>query len=349
MNIKSRNLLKEASGMLVATALVAGIYSNNAWAQEETVTWRVQSHWPGASSSYEDSLVAFRDALDERTDGRLQLQLHEAGALFGHDEIFGAVERGIIQMGTISPAYIMDRVSLAGIAFGLPGAFQEPWEAAYYFKNMGFEDMMREEVGGYGVFYFTEKVYPTEMVVSQPIESLQDFEGLNIRSSGTLQTFLTQSGAAASMIPGEELYTALATGVVDGAHWGAAQGAMSMGLYEVAPYHVHPPLNVGGIDAFIFNQEAIDELPDDLREIFLTTLEEHFWRRTNEYQYQEQVTLAQAQEEMDVQVIELPEEVQAQMATAAERLWEQEGQKSEQAGQALAMLRELRANLGYDD
>src|SRR5690625_536773 len=98
---------------------------------DKTITWRVQSHWPSASSSFTDSLANLRDTLAERTNGRLQLQIHEAGALFPADEIFPAVRRGIIEMGTISPAYIMNRVTTAGIASGLPFAFRNTWEAAY--------------------------------------------------------------------------------------------------------------------------------------------------------------------------------------------------------------------------
>ncbi|MCG6114039.1 MAG: TRAP transporter substrate-binding protein DctP [Mesorhizobium sp.] len=316
-------------------------------AHADTVTWRVQSHWPQASSSYGDSLEYLRDVLAERSDGRFQLELHPAGSLFGHDEIFNSVRRGIIPMGTISPAYIIGEVTTAGIANGLPNAFQETWEAAYFFKHLGFEDMIREEVAEQGVFYATDKVYPTEMVLSRKPESLEDFRSLSIRSSGTLQSFLTNSGAAATMVAGPELYQALSSGVVDGAHWGAVQGALSMSLYEVAKYHVRPPLNIGGIDAFVVNQEAIDELPDDLQQILYSALEEQFWRRTNEYIYQEQVALARAQAEQDVEVIELPEDVRQAMLEAARTSWQAERDKGGKAAEAMDMLEEFLGELGH--
>ncbi|NIV37920.1 MAG: twin-arginine translocation pathway signal protein, partial [Anaerolineae bacterium] len=81
---------------------------------QDTVTWKVQSHWPGSSSSYTDSLGRLKRVIEERTDGRLKLQLYEAGALFKAKETFNAVSRGILEMGTISPAYAQDKVSLAG-------------------------------------------------------------------------------------------------------------------------------------------------------------------------------------------------------------------------------------------
>ena len=64
-----------------ALALTAFIAPTSALAQDST-TWRVQSHWPSSSSSYDDSLVRIKNVIEERTDGRVKLKLYPAGALF---------------------------------------------------------------------------------------------------------------------------------------------------------------------------------------------------------------------------------------------------------------------------
>lgn len=331
----------------IAAALVIALPGAAQAQDKDAITWRVQSHWPSASSSYEDSLVLLKNKLEKRTDGRLVLELHEAGALFGAKEIFNAVRRGVIEMGTTSPAYLRDQITLAGIASGLPFAFRNVWEVAYFHKHLGFEQMIRDEVAKYGVYYSTDKAYPTEMVVKEPIESYEDFEKLKIRSSGALQVFLTEAGAAASYIPGPELYPALSQGVVDGAHWGAAQGAMSMSLYEVAKYHVRPPLNIAGTDAFIINQKALDDLPADIRKTVIDTLDEQFWMRTNEYLYKETITLAKAQKELGVKVNVLPGELQNRLARTAAEFWDKEAERSAEAAKAVKMLKGFLSDLGY--
>jgi TRAP-type C4-dicarboxylate transport system substrate-binding protein len=339
---------RKARAVGVAALAAAMLLPTQGIAQKKDVTtWRVQSHWPAASSSYKDSLLSLRDKLIERTDGRLVLEPYEASALFAATETFNAVRRGIIQMGTISPAYIIDQVPLAGVASGLPFAFRNVWEAAYFHQQMGFEQMMRDQVAKYGVYYSTDKVYPTEMVVKNPINSWDDFTKLKIRSSGTLQVFLTDAGAAASYVSGAELYTALSQGVITGAHWGAAQGAMSMSLYEVAKYHVKPPLNIAGTDAFIINQKALDKLPEDIRKTVIDTLSEQFWLRTNEYEYQETITLAKAQKELGVQINTLPQDVQDRLAKVAVKDWEKEANRSKESAQAVDMLKKFLTDLGY--
>ncbi len=335
-------LLPASVAALAASALLPQ------WAAAQEVTkWRVQSHWPSASSSYEDSLVRLKNEIERRTDGRLQLQLFEAGALFKPQETFNAVSRGIIQMGTISPGYAQDKISLAGIASGLPFAFQNVWETAYFHKHMGFEDMLREEAAQHGVYWSTDKVYPTEMVVKTPINSWEDFTKLKIRSSGALQKFLDEAGASTTYLPGGELYPALDTGVVDGAHWGAAQGAASMSFYEVAKNHVKPALNIAGTDVIIVSQKALDKLSERDQEIVKQVLDEQFWYRTNEYLYQEQIALQKAIKEQGVKVNVLPEDVQARLREVAKKTWEEEGKRSEKAAEALEKLKTFLGDLGY--
>ncbi|ASK36129.1 twin-arginine translocation pathway signal protein [Alcanivorax sp. N3-2A] len=330
----------------IALAMTA-LFSPAAQADDEVIKWKVQSHWPGSSSSYKDSLERIKKVLAERTDGRLQLQLFEAGALFKAQETFNAVSRGIIQMGTISPGYAQDKLPLAGVASGLPFAFHHVWEAVYFHKNMGFEDKLRAEAAKHGVYYSTDKIYPTEMVLKKPVNSWDDFTGLKIRSSGALQKFLTDAGAAGTYLPGGELYQALSSGVVDGAHWGASQGAASMGLYEVAKYHVKPALNIAGTDVFIVSQKALDALPDGMAKIVKDSLEEQFWIRTNQYQHDEQIALAKAQREQGVKVNVLPDDVQKKLFQAAQKTWDKEAERSDAAAAAVKDLKKFLTDLGY--
>ena len=337
-----KHLVLAASAAILAAS---GAISSIATAAE-TIRWRVQSHWPTSSSSYKDSLERLQQVVKERTDGRLQLDLFADGALFKANETFNAVSRGIIQMGTISPGYAQDKLTLGGIASGLPFAFREVWEAEYFHRHLGFEDMIREEAAKHGVYYSTDKLYPTEMVLKRPVNSWEDFSGIKIRSSGSLQRFLSAAGAAGTYLPGSEVYPALSSGVVDGAHWGASQGAKSMGLYEVAKHHVKPALNMAA-DVFIVNQKAIDKLPDDIRQIFLQALDEHFWLRTNEYQYQEEIALAKAVAEDGVQVNNLPEDVQKRLTESAQQFWEEEAKRSPQAAEAVNRMKKFLGELGY--
>jgi len=345
----ARSLMKRLAVTLVVGVAVA-MLGSGAFAQEtkpqNVIKWRLQAHLPTGSGSWQDSVVAMRDKLAERTGGRLQIELHPANSLMGATEIFPAVRRGILQIGYTSPAYLMEHVPTAGLAFAVPGAFQDVWEALYFWKNLGFEDLIREEAEKQGVYYFTDKLYPTEMVLKKPVGSLREFSSLRIRSAGMLQRYINQVGAATSYIPGPEIYQAMAPGGVDGAHWGAAQEANSLSLYETAKYHVRPALGVGGVEAFIINKKALDSLPEDIRRIVVETMEEHFWLRTIEYQYQELKLLKQLAEEKGVQVVELPQDVQAKLWEVGRQMRAEEAKKSDNAREAVRRLEDFLHTLG---
>jgi TRAP-type mannitol/chloroaromatic compound transport system substrate-binding protein len=335
-----RNALAGGVALMAAPAIVG-----RAQAATE-VTWKVQSHWPKASASFDESLAVVADKVKERTEGKMVLELYGAGEFAKGPEIFNIVRRGVVEMGTLSPGYILGEASTAGLALGVPGTFRQPWEFAYFLKNMGLEQMFNEDLAEYGVVSRAEKVYPTELVVSKPINSIADFASLKVRSSGSYLPLLEAAGAAPQFVDGAELYQSLASGVVDGAHWGAAQGAQSMSLWEVAKYHMRPALGMA-MDTFIMNQAAVDALSEEMREDFFAVVDLHFWERTAQYQYLEELALSAGVADQGVQVTQFPQEVLDKFAEATSAILDEESAKGGNAEKATAMLRDYLKELGY--
>lgn len=326
--------------------VLAPLTHDVSWAAEKVIKWRCQVHWPAASVSYKDSLLAVIERLKERTNGRLVIEPYAAGALVPAKEIFNAVKRGMIEIAITSSAYPRDQVPLMNVASGLPFNFQNVWEAVYFHRWMGFEQMMRDECAKHGLYYSTDKVYPTELSLKKPVRNFEDFQGLKLRSSGILQVFLTSIGAAASYIPGPEIYPALASGVVEGVHWGAVQGSASMGFYELNKYHLRPALNIAATDIWLVNKKALSKIPEDIQKTLLATLDEHFFLRTNQYIYLEDKTLAKAQKEKGVKLLTLSPEESAKMQQAALKIWDEVAEKSPECAKAVQMLKDFNKSLG---
>lgn len=339
----SRRKALVAGAALIAAPAIIG--SSSARAQEKVV-WKVQSHWPKASSSYGDSLQVIADELAEITDGRFTMELHGAGEFAKGAEIFQVVKKGVVEMGTISPGYVLGETPTAGLCLGVPGTFREPWEFQYYLKNMGVEAMWNEELAYHGIVSRAEKVYPTELVVTKEIAEAGDFSAMKLRSSGSYLTYLEAAGAAPQYVAGPELYQSLASGVVDGAHWGAAQGAESMSLWEVAKYHMKPTMGLA-MDSLIMNKAAIDALPEDLRFTLMQHLETRFWKRCAEYQYKEIEALAFGIEEHGVEVKQFPQGVLDKFAEASRAILEEERAKGGNAAKGTEMLVDFLKVLGY--
>lgn len=339
-NPNRRNILKAS---LAAAATPAIIGSANA---QEKVSWKVQSHWPKASGSYNDSLGVLAKELEERTSGRFKLEMFGAGEIAKDREIYNVVRRGVVQMGTISPAYILGEAQAMGLYYGVPGTLRESWEMMHLTKNLGVEKMVNDELRPKGVVLMGDKSYPTELVVKRKITSAAELGSLKVRSTGTMLEYLAAAGASPQQIAGPELYQGLATGVVDGAHWGAAIGALSMKLWEVAPYHMKPALGFAN-DAYIVNVAALDKLPADLRQQFVSLVEERYFRRSVEYLHQEAIAMNTGKAKMDVEVVRFPDDVLKKFAEASKDILAKETAKGDVAKKGSQALTKLMSDLGY--
>ena len=310
------------------------------------VKWRVQSHWPKASVSFDDSLGVLAKLLDEQTDGAFKMELYGAGEFAKGPEIFNIVKRGVVEMGTGSASYYENEGTCSGFAYGIPGTFRSALEQMHYIKNLGVEELFASELMEHGVIYKAEKAYPTELVLNKKISSVDEFKELKLRSSGTMLSYLSAAGASASYIPGSELYQALASGVVDGAHWGAAQGAQSMSLWEVAKHHYKPSLGFTD-DAWIFNADAVEALPADIRLVFESLVEQRYFLRSAEYMHLEAKSLTTGVEELGVTVERFPDDVLELFTQATKDIIAAEAAKSEKAATCADRLQTLLTDLGY--
>jgi TRAP-type mannitol/chloroaromatic compound transport system substrate-binding protein len=335
-----RNILK---GSVAAIAMPAIIGTAHA---QEKVSWKVQSHWPKASGSFNDSLVVLQKELEERTDGRFKMELYGAGEIAKDREIFNVVRKGVVQMGTISPAYILGEAQAMGLYYGVPGTLRETWELMHLTKNLGIEKMVNDELRPKGVILMGEKAYPTEIVLKKKITSAADLGTLKVRSAGTMLDYLAAAGTSPQQVAGPEIYQAISTGVVDGAHWGAAIGALSMKFWEVAPYHMKPALGVTN-DCWIVSTAALDKLPPDLRLQFLALVEERYFRRSVEYLHKEAIALTTGKTKMNVEVVRFPDDVLKKFAGASKGILQKELAKGPVATKGGEALTTLMTDLGY--
>jgi TRAP-type C4-dicarboxylate transport system substrate-binding protein len=238
-------------------------------------------------------------------------------------------------------------VPLTAVAGQCPLAFRELWEAEYFHFHMGFEEALRKEHLEKGIMYWTEKIFPTAMVSKKPVKTLEDLKGLKVRSSGKIADMLKTVGASPVLVPGEEIYTALSTGVIDAAHWGAAAGALTTKLCEPAKYYVQPNLAFSATDLIMVSKKAWDELPADIQKMVYLAFKERCWRRSNEYIQEETKALDTMKKNFGVQVSLLDADAQKAMQQAAVKIWDEAGAMSPGNAEWIGKMKEFLKSLGY--
>ena len=119
-----------------------------------------------------------------------------------------------------------------------------------------------------------------------------------------------------------------------------------MKFYDICKYHLKPAINFAATDAWFVNQKALDKLPSNIRKIVISTLDEEFWLRTNQYEYLEERALDKIQKEQGVEVITLPAESCEKMQKAALAIWQDVAKKGPQCKKAVDALIEFNKSLG---
>jgi TRAP-type transport system periplasmic protein len=96
-----------------------------------------------------------------------------------------------------------------------------------------------------------------------------DFKGLKVRTSPVYLPFLKALGAVPVTIAANETYSALQTGIVEGAGWVPDQ-IYSNKAYELLKYYIDAPFYATCL-AVMVNSDSFNALPKNLQDILTTT------------------------------------------------------------------------------
>ncbi len=210
---------------------------------QSRVTWRMQTHWPTGNWYYDDVFVRYCNRITEATAGELTVEPIQPEGIVPTGEVLNAVRRGLLESAFIYPAYWLGRIPVAGHLNGHIGAWDRHEEMDIFYYEMGALDVIREAYAEQGIHQVGPVSYAGLTLWSnRPLRSTADFSGWPVRSTGAAGLVLAKMGAAPVAIPGGELYQAMQTGVVEGAHWGSTSTAWGMNFQEVSNYIIEPDL-----------------------------------------------------------------------------------------------------------
>lgn len=304
--------------------------------------WRMQSHWPVGVAYYKLYYEGFANRVREATNGEVDITPLPPGSIVPTKDVLEAVGRGLFEIAMTWPAYWIGKLPVAGHLNGQLftwNDFESMWGFLY---QMGAIKPIEDAYAEQGVKLLPPYPCGTLSLYSRkPVRSLEDFKGLKVRSTGIPAAVFQKAGATPVFFPGEELYQALQTGVVDAAHWGGVAAGWDMKLQEVTKYIVMPPLgNVTNGDLFI-NLKLWNSLPSDIQRVLYdcgaaNAADCHAWFVYHDYTYMNEFTSKKMGE---VSTID-PESVKKLRAYSMEVVDEYSQKDPKYSGKVGAMLKE---------
>ncbi len=300
--------------VLGAATAGAGMLAAPALAQETaTIEWKMVTSWPKNLPGPGVTAQRIADRINQMSGGSMRVRLYAAGELVPALGVFDAVSGGTAQMAHTASFFwqgkIPASVFFTAVPFGLlphehiswieQGGGQALWDELY--APFGLKPVMAGNTGvQMGGWYKKE------------ISGLEDLKGLKIRMPGLGGEVMRRLGATPVSLPPGELFQALQTGVLDATEFLGPWSDRAMGFQKAAKSYYTPGFHEpNGTGEALFNQVALDGLPENLRAIVLEACRAENGRALAESDWENAGSLKLLEEEDGVTVRPYPDDVLA--------------------------------------
>jgi C4-dicarboxylate-binding protein DctP len=216
----------------------------------------------------------FKKIMEERSKGKVKVELFPNGTLYKDKEEVEALQMGAVQMlapapGKFGPMGVRDFEVL-----DLPYLFDNVAEARKVTEGPVGQGLLKklESKGIAGMTFWNNGF--KEMTANKPLRTPDDFRGLKMRiqSSKVLDAQMRSVGALPQMMGFSELYQALQTGVVDGQE-NPTSNIYTQKMHEVQKYLTMSDHGYHGY-VVIMNKRFVDGLPADVKSTLDTAMKD---------------------------------------------------------------------------
>ena len=276
---------KKALELLIVAAMLVGLLAGCGASGEKTASGEKAKVWNIACIQTEDhpqtlAVKKMGEIFSELTDGRYSFEVYPNELLGPQRETLEQVQYGIIEMAVIGNPNISSFVD-GFLTFEMPYLFDDETHQQRFFETSETVEELFAETEQYNFrigVYFTAGT--RNMYSSKPIQQLSDLKAMKIRTaeSDTYTKMMNCLGGSATPMSMGEVFTAIQSGVVDGAE-NNEQSYFNSKHYEIAPYYSYTQHLIVP-DYLIVNEKLYNSLSDEDKAAF-----DEAARQAAEYEY----------------------------------------------------------------
>ena len=197
--------------------------------------------WPGGPP-LDSWAQGFADLVRVMTDGEVMIEVFTGGTLGSPLKVAETVANGVAETGHTFIGYEYGQDKTTVLFSGRPGGLTAEQMQHWLSEGGGLELYREYRMETVGIVGLPCGYVPREggMFSTKRVQSVGDFDGLKLRTSGAWSEIAAGLGVTTVVTPGAEIYQALERGVVDAVEWSALSLSQSTGFHKVAPYIIMP-------------------------------------------------------------------------------------------------------------
>lgn len=331
-------------GKFLATAALTAMAASAASAAD--VTLRIQTHY--ATEHPSGKLAAqFIDDIQTMSGGEIAIEMFYSSSVVATTETWDAAVNGILDCDMTGGAYQTGKNPAFQFVGDIMGGYDTPWQQISWLYYGGGYDAAQELYNANGMQLIGWWLYGQESLSSsKPIAGPEDLKGWKFRSPPGLETeIFTEMGASPIVMDFTEIFTALETGIIDGADASGIYNNVGLGLYDIVKHATYPGFHSMPSDHLACNKDVWDGLSEKHQRIIDTAMQ----KLTLHTALSNEKKNAEAAAELAANGVTLhdwSEEDRADFRKAAQKAWDGWAAKTPEAAALVASHREYLGSLG---
>jgi TRAP-type C4-dicarboxylate transport system substrate-binding protein len=232
------------------------------------ITLRMQTHYTSENQSGKLA-QSFIDDVELMSGGRVDIEMFWSSSVVASAEGFDAAASGILDGEMHGGAYQTGKNPAFQFVGDPMGGYDNPYQLYGFLYQGGGLAAANELYNQFGMHLVGWWAAGQEaMSSSRPLAGPEDLKGWKFRSPPGLETeIFANLGASPIVMDFTEIFTALETGIIDGADASSLANNVGLGLYDIVKHATFPGFHSMPMDHVTFNLDVWNGLPADIQRI----------------------------------------------------------------------------------
>jgi len=248
---------------VASIAVVAAMAATSAVADGHATTkLRIQTHFSPETLSGKMAAKYIED-IQTMSNGEIQVEMFYSSSVVKSVETFDAAATGILDCDMTGSGYQTGKNPAFQFAGDLLGGYLNPYQQMAWLLHGGGRDAVNNLHNGYDMEFVGWWIPgPEPLASTKPIRTAADFKDWKFRSPPGLATKVFAAlGASPIVMDFNEIFTALETGIIDGADAANLTNNVGLGLYDIAEHTNYPGFHSMPADHLSCNKAVWDAMP----------------------------------------------------------------------------------------
>ncbi|NNE81710.1 MAG: TRAP transporter substrate-binding protein [Silicimonas sp.] len=252
--------MKLSKGLVLAASVAA--LAIGATAASAQTKLRIQTHFSQETLSGQMA-GRFVENVAAMSNGEIEIEMFYGGTVVKSAEIWDAAVTGVLDCDMSGASYQSGKNPAFQFANDLNGGYQDPYQMYSWLLHGDGYNTLNELYNPFEMEFVGWWIPgPESLTSTRPLAGTADLKDWKFRSPpGIISMIFANLGASPIVMDFNEIFTALETGIIDGADAANITNNIGLGLYDIGKHTNYPGFHSMPADHLACRKDLWDSMP----------------------------------------------------------------------------------------